>query len=524
MLTAHNPSEKKESVSRKLIANTLFNVLGQAYTILLGLVVVPYVVHRLGAGLYGLIALVAALGSFAGLLNFGFGRAVSKYVSELYWAGDFQAINSLLRSALTVSFLAGGAGCVLLLSFQKPLVSGLIHGDQSAASYAGFAVLATALGVLISLPLDSISAVPIAVQRFDITNRINILLSTMKNAGAVAVLAAGLFFKAVLGVYIFASVLVFLAYVYYARKLLPGLSLRPSLNWRDIKRLARFSAPVLVGSASALVVHRLDRVLMAYFLPVAAVAFYVIPYSLAERTWMGVGNITSVIFPSASELSSQQDGGKVKELYVRASKMALLAAMPATLLLLGAPEQILHYWVGPEYALRGALALQFLAGGFLFNIAVHVPYVVAQGVDRPWISARYSLLNGIANLVLFLVLIPRFGILGAAAAFFVSEVAIAPLFIWEVNRAVGVPFQRLVREAYLRPLCCGIAWCLLLRAFASRASSLADVLLYGTLAVCGYGVLAFASAIERRERAVIFEQIVRLLGVNRSAVDGAAPS
>lgn len=524
MLTVHNPSEKKESISRKLIANTLFNVCGQAYTILLGILVVPYMVQRLGAGLYGLIAIAAALGSFAGLLNFGFGRAVSKYVSELYWTGDFQAINSLLRSALTVSFLGGCVGCALLLSFQKPLVSGLVHGDQSAASYAGFAVIATALGVLMSLPLDSISAVPIAVQRFDITNRMNILLSTVKNAGAVAVLAAGLFFKAVLVVYISASVLVFLAYVHYARKLLPGLSLRPGLSPQDIKQLAKFSVPVLVGSVSAFVVHRLDRILMAYFLPVAAVTFYVIPYSLAERTWMGVGNVTSVIFPSASELSSQQDCGKVKELYVRASKMALLAAMPATLLLLGAPAQILYYWVGPEYALRGALALQFLAGGFLFNIAVHVPYVVAQGVDRPWISARYSLLNGVANLLLFLILIPRFGILGAAAGFFASELAIAPLFIWEVNRAVGVPFQRLIREAYLRPLCCGTACCLLLRVFAPRAGSLADVILYGTLAVCGYGVLAFASAIERRERAVIFDQIVRLLGVHRTAVGGAASS
>lgn len=524
MLTANNSPKEKESVSRKLIANTLFNIFGQAYTTLLGILVIPYVVHRLGTGLYGLIAIVAALGSAAGLLNFGFGRAVSKYISELYWAGDFQAINSLLRSALTLSFLAGCAACALLLSFQKPLVSGLIHGDKSAASYAGFAVLATAAGVLISLPLDSISAVPIAVQRFDITNKINILLSTVKNSGAVAVLAAGLFVKAVLVIYISASVLAFLAYFYYACKLLPGLRLRPRLSSQDIKRLAKFSVPVLVASASALVVHRLDRVLMAYFLPVAVVAFYVIPYSLAEKTWMGVGNITSVIFPSASELSSQQDCGKVQELYVRASKMALLVAMPATLLLLGAPAQILYYWVGPEYALRGALALQFLAGGFFFNIAVHVPYVVAQGVDRPWISARYSLLNGTANLVLFLILIPRFGILGAAAGFFASELAIAPLFVWEVNRAVGVPFQRLAREAYLGPLCCGIAWCLLLRALAPRAGSLADVILYGTLAVCGYGVLAFASAIERRERAVIFDQVVRLLGLQRSAIGGAAPS
>lgn len=522
-MVAHNSSEKKGSISQALVANTLFNIFGQAYIFLLGILVIPYMVHRLGAGLYGLIAIMAAVGSFAGLLNFGFGRAVSKYVSELYWAGNFPAIASLLRSALTVSLLAGSAGCILLLSFRKPFVSGLVHGDQSVASYAAFAVLATALGVLISLPLDSISALPVAVQRFDITNRINVLLSTVRNAGAVVVLTAGLFFKSVLIVYIGASVVAFVGYVYYARKLIPGLSLRPELNWRDIKRITEFSAPVLVASASALVVHRLDRVLMAYFLPIAAVAFYVVPYSLAERTWMGVGNVTSVIFPSASELSSRQDRGKVQELYVRASKMALLASMPATLLLLGAPSQILRFWVGAEYASRGAVALQLLAGGFFFNVVVHVPYVVAQGIARPWISAKYSLLNGIANLVLFLVLIPRFGIVGAAAAFFASELVIAPLFVWEVNRAVGVSFQRLLCEAYFRPLCCGVASCVALRALAPKAESLAHVVLWGILAVCGYAVLALASAIERRERAIIFDQLLRILRFDRSAIRGAAP-
>src|SRR5207249_7864709 len=118
----------------------------------------------------------------------------------------------------------------------------------------------------------------------------------------------------------------------------------------------------------------------------------------------------------------------------RATKMVVLAGLPVTLILLAIPGQILRYWVGPDFAARGVLTLQLLAGGFFFNILAYVPYVLAQGIGRPWISAKYSLLNGIANVILFLLLIPRLGIVGAGAGYFISEALLMPIFIWEVNR------------------------------------------------------------------------------------------
>lgn len=488
------------NLSEKLIANTLLNIGGQAYVVVMGLAVVPYVVHRLGASLYGLIAVVVALGGFAGLLNLGIGTAISKYASELYWQGQFDRINSLFRTAFTISLIAGIGACSLLIVFRGAVSAALVHGDPTASGYVGFAVVITAVGVLASLTLDPLSSLPVAFQRFDITNRMSVLLSTVRNVGAVAVLALGFFFKAVLVVYLLASAVALLGYVHYAGKLIPGFSLRPALNWSDLKRLIGFSAPVLVAGVSAAVVHRLDRVLVAYFLPIAAVAFYVIPYSLAERTWMGVGNITSVIFPSISELSSMQAQEQVRELYIRATKMVLLAGMPVTIILLGLPTQILQYWVGAGYAARGALTLQLLAGGFFFNILAHVPYVVAQGINRPWISAKYSLINGTANLILFLVLIPRNGIVGAGVGFLVSEAMVMPLFIWEMNRLLNISWGSMIVRGYVRPLACGLGAFGALSFFRSFVDSLPRLIIAVGLTLTVLLAMALGIAIDRRER------------------------
>jgi O-antigen/teichoic acid export membrane protein len=505
-------------VGRKLIANTLFNFLGQLYVLVLAFAVVPYIVHHLGPELYGLIAVVATLGGFAGLLNLGVGRALSKYVAELYWQGELGRIRALFGTALGTSLVAGAVGFLLLIGFRNSFAGAFFHGDPSTDRFVTFALLVTAFGVLISMATEPLSALPLAIQRFDICNRMSVLLATLRNFGAVLVLILGLFVKGVLLMYLFASLVVFFCYVYYGRKLVPNLSLRPRFSWGDFKYLFSFSASVLVLSVSSLVVHRLDRVLVAYFLPIAAVAYYVIPYSLAANTWTGVGNITSVIFPSASELSAMQANEKLRELYLRATKMVVLVGLPVTVILVVVPRQILQYWVGPEFAQHGALTLQLLAGGCFFNILAHVPMVVSQGIGRPWIAAKYSLINGVANLGLFLLLIPRLGVVGAGLSFFLSQVLIAPPYVWEVNRQLSVSWWSLISSAYLRPLACALGATAFLVILRPYIDSLPKLLLYCGFTISAYGLLALVYAIDRREKMGIFEQALSALRSLRCAV------
>jgi O-antigen/teichoic acid export membrane protein len=320
-------------------------------------------------------------------------------------------------------------------------------------------------------------------------------------------------------VYLFAGLALLVIYVRYARRLIPGLRLRPRLRRPDLRQLLSFSASVIVASVSGLAVHRLDRVLVAYFLPIAAVAYYVIPYSLAERTSMGVGNITSVIFPSASELSAMQALCKVRELYLRATKMVVLVGLPVTVVLVAVPGQILRHWVGADFALRGALTLRLLAAGFFLNILAHVPFVVAQGIGRPWISAKYSLLNGAANLGFFLVLIPRYGIVGAGAGFFASELLVMPVFIWEVSRLLQASWWQLFSQAYLRPFACGAVALAALWFCRPYVDSLLTLVLACGTALAFYGLAGFATALDHRERTDLYTQVLHTLRLRGSVLN-----
>jgi O-antigen/teichoic acid export membrane protein len=510
-MNSHN-----RGAGQKLIANAMFNALGQAFAIVLAFVATPYLVHHLGEELYGLIALVGTIAGFAGLLNLGIGTALAKFVSELYWKRDFQRIGELFQSALGVVLVGGGAACALLIVYRRDLAAAFIHASSRAAQFVTFALFVAAFGVLLSLASRPFGAILMGVQRFDLTNLLSVSNAAVWYVGAMIVLALGFSARAVLIVDLAGSVGLLAVSVILARRLIPGLHLRPRLRVADLRYLFGFSAYVILTAVSSLLVHRFDSVLVAYFLPISAVTFYVVPYALAQKTWKGVGVVTSVILPTASELSAMREHSKLQELYLRATRVVLIAAAPVTLVLLAAPGPVLRYWIGKDFALHSALVMRLLAAGFFVNILAHVPYVVAQGIGRPQIATKNSVLNAVVNVTLFVVLIPRFGIVGAASGFLASEIIVMPLLICEVNRLVHVRWLTLISKAYLRPLACGAAAFAALWLVRGYIDSLAKLLIAAALAVGLYGVLAFVGALDYKERSGVCNEAARFFRHARS--------
>lgn len=483
--------------------NTVSNFLGQFYGLVLGFAVVPYLVHRLGVEAYGVFALAAALGGFASLLNLGVGKALSKRVAEFHWKGDLEPICKLFQTALAVCLGAGAAGALLLIGLQNWISSELFHASGDHKLLVSFALYATGLSVLVSLLFDLLSGLTTALQRFDVYNRMNVVVASVTYLGSVLAVAAGFSLKGVLVVIVAANLVGVAGYVRFLRQTLPGLRFWPKFHWPAFRQLASFSLFVLVAGSCAFLVHRLDRMLVAYYLPLAAVALYTIPYSLAEKTTLAVGNLTSAIFPLASELSTMPGAEKLKELYLRASKMVLLAALPGMVVLLFLANPVLRFWVGPEFAEQGTVALQLLTLGFFLNILGHVPFTIAQGAGRPLLSAKFSVLNAVVALLLFKLLIPRYGIDGAAAAFLISEMLVIPLFVHSVNRFLGVGWKSLVLRAYLPAAVCGTLASVVLTVIASRVSSLAGLVAAVCLALIFYAIAVLVCGLDSQERAQI---------------------
>lgn len=499
------PYRESVSVSRRFFPNTLVNYAGQGFILVLTVVTTPYTVHHLGPELFGILALVQVTAGFAGFLNLGIGRALTKYVSELFWKGDFPEINRLFQTACATCMMTGLIGLIVLIGPRETLGRLFFRGGPEVnGAVVGFAIYVAAFGLFTSMLLEAISAVPAALQRFGICNAINVLAGTVRCLGPVIVLALGYSIRAVLIVTLASNVLAVAVFAVVSRSLIPGLNLVPNFSWSAFRRLFAFSLPLLLSALFTLIIVRVDRFILAYYMPLAAVAFYTLPYSISEKAASGFANITSVVFPFTSELHSMGFQEKVHELYLRSTKILMLVTMPITVILVTLPGPILRFWVGPEYAAQGAAVLGLLGAATFLNVVSAVPTVSSLGVGQAWMPAAFTFAASVISLVANLLLIPRFGIKGAAFAALLPQLLVVPVFVYAVTRLLKFSLWRLVSHAYLRPAACAALQLVVILALRQYVNSLLTLAGLCLASVGIYGLGSIYGAITPEERSALF--------------------
>ena len=492
------------AVSRRLFGNTALNFAGQGFVLALNVVTAPYIVHHLGVELFAIVALVQATAGFAGFLNLGIGRALTKYIAELHWKGDIRPINDLFQTAWATCIISGLAACALLLGPKGTIARLFFRTTTEKEAIVVFAIYIAAFGLFSSMLLEAVSSLPAAIQRFDVCNSINVLTGAGRCLGAVAVLASGWSVRGVLVVNLAANLVGVVAFSMIGRKLLPGLSLLPRFHLPAFKRLLHFSLPLLLSSISVLIVTRVDRFILAYFLPLAAVTFYTLPYSLSEKLSLGITNVSNVVYPFTSELHSKGAHKEVQELYVRSNKMLALLTLPVTAVLTAVPGPILRIWLGPEYASQGAVTLSLCALSSYFIAATAVPTVTSLGLGRAWMPTYFSLAASAINLSCNLILIPRYGINGAALGQLVPTAVIAPAFAYVITRALKMSVAHFFAQTFARPLACAAVQCLMLYVCRGYISTLSSLAVIGGLSVGLFIVLSLLFVLAPEERSALF--------------------
>lgn len=478
---------------------------GQALLLLLTFFSTPYIMHELGATTFGALMLVLTYVEAFGLFDLGINTALVKYIAELLVQKRNQDIQAYFGTALILFFMGGILIAGLITLTSSWVIANLMITGQELRQEIVFALWIASIGFLLRFVSQAVSAIPIAVQRFDIANYVSVSSEIARISGTVIVVYFGYALKGVLVVILVANLISCIVYFAIARRLIPGILLWPKFSSAHGGSLLHFSKYVLIANASSKVVSYADNILIGYFLPVAAVAFYATPYAVCQRLARFGGSLAAVVFPAASSLSATAQSYHLEELYLRGTKMMVAAvSFPALVLFLFSGE-FLRYWIGPEFSQQGALAMRLLIIGFFLNCLGQIPFLVLQGTGHPQIAARFIGGQAILNVILFWNLIPHFGISGAAAGFLIAQCIVMPWMTHWANGLLRIRRMQLVIKAYasvVPALILAFLVCVSLRSWIFSLFSLGLVVMVGMVV---YLALVVAMVLDAKERATCRE-------------------
>jgi O-antigen/teichoic acid export membrane protein len=194
---------------------------------------------------------------------------------------------------------------------------------------------------------------------------------------------------------------------------------------------ARFGSRALVGTLAERLQFRADAFLVNALRGVRETGVYSVTSGLAETLWYIPNALGTVMFSRAVQPTA--DAGRIAAVLTRTTiAVAIATSIPAFIL----GPRLVELVYGAEFREAGDALRLILPGVVAYSVvAVLSRYIVGRG--RPGTGTAVLLLGLVLNVASNLVLIPRFGILGAAASSSISYGATALVTVAVFRRLSG---------------------------------------------------------------------------------------
>lgn len=230
----------------------------------------------------------------------------------------------------------------------------------------------------------------------------------------------------------------------------PGLAAF-AVRGRVALRLLRESWPLLLSSVAIIIYMRIDRVMLGQLADDEAVGIYSAAARLSEAWYFVPTAIVASVFPAILRARAENDAlywSRLQRLLDLLTWLAIAAAIPTTFL----AGWVITLLFGDRYAAGGSvLAVHVWASVFVFMGVATSYWMLAEGGQI--LALQRAVVGAVTNLCLNFVLIPPFGIDGAAWATVIAygcSVFLLDPFQREVRRFFTIKMAALYPPGVLR--------------------------------------------------------------------------
>lgn len=414
---------------RHLARNVLSNWFVTGANMAVGFFLAPFVVHHLGDVAYGVWVLAVSSVNYLGMLDLGMRSSVLRYVSKGFAAQDHSLSSESFSAALWVRVPISAA--VLLISgILVGIFPHLFKIPHDLAVAAEVSVLLIGVNLAFGMFVGVFGGVLSALNRYDLQSLVTLVQITVRVVGVVYVLRTGHGIVAIAVCELVASVLSNALLVYLARRIYPELRISLRKPSRAILReLWSYSLYAFLTTVAVQLVYQTDNLVVGTFVSAAAVTFYAIGNSLCRYTDQFASSMAMTFVPAASAYDATGDTTALRNLYKHGTRLMLALVLPILITLIIRGHQFIGLWMGPSYAAQSGTVLAILAFPLLFSYANRVAVSIAFGIGKHKLPAFWAIGEGVANLVLSVILVHRMGIYGVAVGTLIPSL-IAQLGFW----------------------------------------------------------------------------------------------
>jgi O-antigen/teichoic acid export membrane protein len=411
---------------------------------LVTLAMTPFIIHSLGDKMYGLWIFVGSFLGYYGLMDFGFNSAVQRFLSRAIGLKDDLEANKVINTAIYV-FAALGT-LVFILSFILAYIMPVLI--KNITEIFTFRVVVIILGVNFALgfPMRIFYGILTSHLRYEISTMVEIIKLIIRTILIIFFLKKGYGLITLAFITFVMDIGGYLVRYFIVKKLYPYIVFSSKYFERSkIRSLFGYSVYTFISQIADQLRFNIDNLVITAFMGLSAVTLYSIAARLIKYFMDFVGSAIGMLTPVFSQYEACGDYNSIREKFMLTTKVSCYLSIMIGGLIIMFGHAFIQRWVGERY-INAYPILVILTLPMILALMQTPSIQLLYGISKHKFFTVSNSCEGIANIILSIVLVKKFGLLGVALGTAVPMV-IVKLFIQPIFtcKAIGLS----VRTYYL---------------------------------------------------------------------------
>jgi O-antigen/teichoic acid export membrane protein len=401
----------------------------------LGIVVLPYTVHKLGAAAYGLWALTTSVTQYFTTLQLGYGGAIVKFVAEFRAKQDTRALNEVLSTMYWI-YTGIGAVAYLLAVIVAWYLPGWFNLGPDQARIGQILLLISSAQIALFFPFSVFGGVINGFERFYINNVVGTAITVAAAIAQVTVLWAGYGLVELVATTTLIRTLPFLIYRQNAYRAFPEMRLRLAYFRRSrLRDLTGFSVYLAVIDWSSRLAYATDNIVVGRLLGTSAVGIFAVGSRLTEQMLKVTNQLHTLLFPAVVRRAAIGEEERQRTLMIKASRFQLATAIALAAATVADGDVLIRAFFGPGFD-SSVIILRLLSLVVVLRAWMAMPSTVLKGTGRQRFVAIAATVAAVANALLSVMLVKWMGLTGSAMGTVIPAAVLAAFFIFPQACAV----------------------------------------------------------------------------------------
>ena len=198
----------------------------------------------------------------------------------------------------------------------------------------------------------------------------------------------------------------------------------------SIKKILNFSFPLMLSSSMFLLLQWIDILILGYYESSKQIGIYNVSVKLSMVCSIILFSINSIAAPKFSQLFTENKFDELKDIIKNTSKFMFITTIPILAIVIIFSEYILNF-LGGDF-IQGKTCIVYLVIGQLFNVIFGSVGYILNMTENQSIFKNIMIIATVLNIILNILLIPIYGILGAAISSMIS------LIIWNLIASIYI--------------------------------------------------------------------------------------